>query len=106
MLAFWRDVFVTLTLLLVLGLLRPALLRVDRKYLCYLVLYGLVLAIFNSLWTLSVSLNGAAVSTVLAYCSAGFTALLGWWLLKERLGRLGYFVPAGGGTDSGRVRFV
>ena len=51
----------------------------------YLVLYGLVLAIFNSLWTLSVALNGAAVSTVLAYCSAGFTALLGWWLLKERL---------------------
>ena len=45
-----------------------------------------VLALFNSLWTLSVSLNGAAVSTVLVYCSAGFTALLGWWLLKERLG--------------------
>jgi drug/metabolite transporter (DMT)-like permease len=44
-----------------------------------------VLAIFNSLWTLSVALNGAAVSTVLAYSSAGFTALLGWWLLKERL---------------------
>ena len=84
-LAFWRDVFVTLTLLLVLGLLRPALLRVNRKFLRYLVLYGLVLAIFNSLWTLSVALNGAAVSTVLAYCSAGFTALLGWWLLKERL---------------------
>jgi drug/metabolite transporter (DMT)-like permease len=84
-LAFWRDVFVTLTLLLVLGLLRPALLRVNRKYLRYLVLYGLVLAIFNSLWTLSVALNGAAVSTVLAYCSAGFTALLGWWLLRERL---------------------
>lgn len=36
-------------------------------------------------WTLSVALNGAAVSTVLAYCSAGFTALLGWWFLKERL---------------------
>src|SRR3972149_6126652 len=84
-LAFWRDVFVTPTLLLVLGLLRPALLRVDRKFVRYLVIYGLVLAIFNSLWTLSVSLNGAAVSTVLAYCSAGFTALLGWWFLKERL---------------------
>jgi drug/metabolite transporter (DMT)-like permease len=84
-LALWRDIFVTLTLVIVLGLLRPALLRVNRKFLRYLVLYGLVLAIFNSLWTLSVALNGAAVSTVLAYCSAGFTALLGWWLLKERL---------------------
>jgi drug/metabolite transporter (DMT)-like permease len=45
-----------------------------------------VLALFNSLWTLSVSLNGAAVSTVLAYCSAGFTALLARWFLKEQLG--------------------
>jgi drug/metabolite transporter (DMT)-like permease len=84
-LAFWREVFVTLSMVIGLGLIRPVLLRVDRKYLRYLVLYGLVLALFNSLWTLSVALNGAAVSTVLAYCSAGFTALLGWWLLKERL---------------------
>ena len=84
-LAFWRDLFVTFSLLIALRLLKPALLRVERKYLHYLVWYGLVLAIFNSLWTLSVAFNGAAVSTVLAYCSAGFTALLGWWLLKERL---------------------
>ena len=84
-LACWRDVFVSVSLILSLGLLYPALLRVKRTFLPYLVLYGLVLAIFNSLWTLSVALNGAAVSTVLAYCSAGFTALLGWWLLKERL---------------------
>jgi drug/metabolite transporter (DMT)-like permease len=47
--------------------------------------YGLLLAVFNSMWTLSVALNGAAVATVLAYCSTAFTALLGWWLLKERL---------------------
>ena len=85
-LAFWRDSFVAVTMLLVLGLLAPRQLRVTRQHLLYLIVYGLVLAIFNALWTLSVSLNGAAVSTVLVYCSAGFTALLGWWLLKERLG--------------------
>ena len=84
-LAFWREVFVSLSLLLILALVRPQLLRVDRKHLAFLVAYGFLLAMFNSLWTLSVSLNGASVSTVLAYCSAGFTALLGWWLLKERL---------------------
>lgn len=84
-LAVWRDGFVTFTLLLVLGVLRPILLRTRRQHLSYLIGYGLILAIFNSLWTLSVALNGAAVSTVLAYCSAGFTALLGWWLLKESL---------------------
>ncbi len=84
-LAFWRDVVVSLTLLAGLGILRPTILRLRRSDLGYLVLYGLLLAVFNSAWTLSVSLNGAAVSTVLAYCSAAFTALLGRWLLKEEL---------------------
>jgi len=84
-LAFWRDVFVVVTMLLVLGLLAPRRLWVTRRHLLYLMAYGCVLAFFNALWTLSVALNGAAVATVLAYCSAGFTALLGWWLLKERL---------------------
>ena len=84
-LAFWRDVFVVLTLLPALLVLRPALLRVPRRLIPYLAGYGLVLALFNALWTLSVAANGAAVATVLVYCSAAFTALLGWWLLKEHL---------------------
>jgi len=84
-LAMWRDVFASLTLLVALSILRTAWLTVARRHLPYLLIYGFLLACFNSLWTLSVSLNGAAVSTVLAYCSAGFTALLGWWFLKERL---------------------
>jgi drug/metabolite transporter (DMT)-like permease len=86
-LAFWRDGFVALTLLPALRLLRPSLLRVTRRDLFYLVVYGLMLAIFNTLWTFAVALSGAAISTVLVYSSAGFTALLGWGLLKERLNR-------------------
>ncbi len=85
-LAFWRDVFVVMTLMPVFALVKPALLRVSERNLRYLIGYGLVLAFFNALWTLSVALNGAAVATVLVYCSAAFTALLGWWLLKEPLG--------------------
>jgi drug/metabolite transporter (DMT)-like permease len=85
-LAFWRDGFVALTLLPALKFLSPLLLRLERRHLFYLILYGLVLALFNALWTLSVALNGAAIATVLAYCSAGFTALLGRWFLKESLG--------------------
>jgi drug/metabolite transporter (DMT)-like permease len=84
-LAFWRDVFVVFTLLIGLGYLNPRLLHTNRQHLRYLAGYGLVLASFNATWTLSVALNGAAVATVLAYCSTAFTALLGWWLLKERL---------------------
>ncbi len=84
-LAFWRDVFVVLTLWPILVIARPSLLPVSRRDLAYLAAYGAVLAAFNALWTLSVAFNGAAVATVLAYCSAAFTALLGWWLLGERL---------------------
>lgn len=84
-LAFWRAGLVVLTLLPLLAWLRPDLLCVKRQHLFYLGGYGLLLAVFNSLWTLSVALNGAAVATVLAYSSAAFTALLGWWLLNERL---------------------
>jgi drug/metabolite transporter (DMT)-like permease len=85
-LACWRDGFVALTLFLALSLKPRHLLNPPRKDLPYLITYGLVLAVFNALWTLSVALNGAAVSTVLAYSSAGFTALLGRLFLKEELG--------------------
>ncbi|MCS7060885.1 MAG: DMT family transporter [Anaerolineae bacterium] len=85
-LAFWRNVFVVLTVAPSLALAFPRLLRVNRRQGAYLAGYGLVLALFNALWTLSVSQNGAALATVLAYCSAAFTALLGRWLLKEPLG--------------------
>lgn len=86
-LAFWRDLFVTLSLALGLGLVRRSLLAPAglRRHLPFLLLYGLVLAVFNALWTTSVSLNGAAVSTVLAYSAPAFTALLGWRLFRERL---------------------
>jgi len=84
-LAFWRELFVALVLFLTLKLISPNLIKVKKQDISYLFIYGFVLAIFNSLWTLSVALNGASISTVLAYSSAGFTALLGWWFLKERL---------------------
>lgn len=85
-LAFWRDLLVCLTLVPAFLLLRPALLRPGRGQLRHLAAFGLVLAAFNALWTLSVALNGAAAATVLVYSSAGFTALLGRWLLGEPLG--------------------
>lgn len=85
-LAFWRDLIVIITLGLILAIFKPAQLRVKSKFLGFLTLYGFVLALFNAFWTLSVAINGAAIATVLAYTSAGFTALLGRWFLKEPLG--------------------
>lgn len=85
-LAFWRDIFVIIPLGLILLIVRPRLFKIPANFLPLLILYGLVLALFNSNWTLAVAINGAAVGTVLCYCSAAFTALLGWWFLKEKLG--------------------
>ena len=84
-LAFWRALFAVCTLLLILGIFKPGLLKVTRSQLAYLAIFGVILALFNSLWTLSVALNGAAVSNVLVYSSTGFTVLLGWLILKEQL---------------------
>ncbi|MBG0788205.1 MAG: DMT family transporter [Anaerolineaceae bacterium] len=85
-LAYWREIFVALSLLPALLIIKPALLRLEKRHLPFMVLFGLVLALFNMLWTLSVTLIGASIATVLVYCSGAFTAILGWWLLKESLG--------------------
>lgn len=112
-LAFWREIFVALTLLVVLRIAKPGLLRVSGSHLRYLVLYGFLLAAFNSTWTLSVALNGAAISTVLVYSSAAFTAILGWRFLNERLNwvkiaaivfSLGGCVLVAGALDAGAWR--
>lgn len=66
----------------------PLRLRLPRSDFKFILLYGFILSLFNSLWTVSVALNGAAVSTVLAYSSAAFTAVLGWRLFGEKLGAL------------------
>jgi len=84
-LAYWREVMVATALAVVFAIVKPERLRGVRGHAGYLVGYGLVLALFNAMWTLSVSLNGAAVATVLVYSSAGFTVLLGWLILKEGL---------------------
>lgn len=84
-LASLRGGIVVLTLTLFLRLRNPSLLRVEQQHRVYLAIFGFILAVFNALWTLSVSLNGAAIATVLAYSSAGFTVLLGWLLLNEAI---------------------
>jgi len=85
-LALWRDVLVAAVLSVALAVARPSLLRVRREDAGLLFGYGLVLAVFNCCWTLSVALTGAALATVLAYSSAVFSAVLGWWLFREPLG--------------------
>jgi DME family drug/metabolite transporter len=85
LLAFWRNVLVCAAVVPALYLIRRSLLRIDRTQIKFYVFYGLILALFNTIWILSVQTNGAAVGTVLAYSSSGFTAILAWWIFKEQL---------------------
>jgi drug/metabolite transporter, DME family len=86
LLAFWRNLLVCAALVPALYLIRRSLLRIHRNQIRFYAFYGLILAVFNSVWTLSVQTNGAAVATVLGYSSAGFTAIFAWWLFDEQLG--------------------
>jgi drug/metabolite transporter (DMT)-like permease len=86
LLAFWRNLLVCAVLFAALALIRRSLLRIDISQVGFYFWYGLVLALFNSIWILAVRTNGAAVATVLGYSSTGFTAILAWWLFQEKLG--------------------
>jgi drug/metabolite transporter (DMT)-like permease len=84
-LAFWRDLFAVLTLLIALGIFWPKHLKVEKRHLGFLALYGFVLAFYNIIWTTSVGVNGAAISTVLVYISPGIAAVLGKIFFNEKL---------------------
>lgn len=87
-LAFWRDLFVSFGMLVGLLVFSRARLALDRSQRGFMVLYGLTLAIFNSMWTFSVQYNGAAIATVMAFSSPAMTAILSYIILKERFSRI------------------
>ena len=87
-LAFWRDLFVSFGMVAGLLIFSRAKIFLDRTHWGFLVLYGLTLAVFNSMWTFSVQYNGAAVATVLAFSSPAMTALLSYFIFKETFSRI------------------
>lgn len=87
-LAFWRDLFVSLGMLVGLSLFSRTRFQLERSHWGFMMLYGLTLAVFNSLWTFSVEYNGAAVATVLAFSSPAMTAILSRMVFKEHFNRV------------------
>jgi len=85
LLAAWRDAIAGVTVWLALRAFRPDLLRLPRSQWKFVLIYGVLLSAFNGLWTVSVVLNGAAVSTMLVYSSAAFTALIAWRKFGETM---------------------
>jgi drug/metabolite transporter, DME family len=87
-LAFWRDLFVVTALAIGLAVFRRSALRIAPGQYRFLIAYGFSLTLMNVSWTLSVALNGAAVSTVMVYASPGITAIAAHFFFKERLSPL------------------
>jgi drug/metabolite transporter, DME family len=87
-LAFWRDLFVSFGMLIGLSIFSRARFQLERPHRVFMVLYGLTLAVFNSLWTFSVQYNGAAVATVLAFSSPAMTAILSRMVFQEQFNRV------------------
>ena len=83
-LAFWRDLFVSFGMVVGLLLFSRARFYLGRPHWGFMLLYGLTLAVFNSMWTFSVQYNGAAVATVLAFSSPAMTAILSRMIFKEQ----------------------
>ncbi len=87
-LAFWRDLFVVVTLGSLLLARRRQLPPLTRADLPFFLLYGSIgLALFNLLWTTSVAYNGAALGTVLVYTAPAFVAVSAHWLFREPLSK-------------------
>ena len=87
-LAFWRDLFVSFGMVVGLLIFSRARFQLDRRHWDFMVLYGLTLSIFNSMWTFSVQYNGAAVATVMAFSSPAMTAILSKIVFKEQFSRI------------------
>ena len=83
--AVWRDALVAVTLVIIFLVLNRSLLKVEKRHISFLIVYGFILSLYNMVWTLSVKFNGAAVSTVLVYGSPAVTAMLERWLFTERI---------------------
>ena len=86
-LAFWRDLSVSVGVLVGISIFSRARFHLDRSHWGFMILYGLTLAVFNSLWTFSVQYNGAAVATVLAFSSPAMTAILSRLVFNEQFNR-------------------
>jgi len=84
-LAFWRNLTTFIILLVGLGLLRPAWLRVRRSDIKWLVALGGSLGALHVFWFLSVSLNGAAVAVVQQAAMPAIVAVAAWLLWRESL---------------------
>lgn len=87
-LAFLRVLIVTSALGIAIFLVKRNALRVQTRHLIYFIIMGVVgVGLHQLAWVSSVSLNGAAVATVLVYINPTIVALISVRFLGEKLDR-------------------
>jgi len=85
-LAFWRDLFTSITLLLIVLVSRKNLFKIKRADLKWFILMGSVsIGLFHVLWNTSVVLFGASIATVLQSNAPIFVALIARLVYSEAL---------------------
>lgn len=88
-LAFWRDVSTFTCLLIAVGLIKPALLKVQRRDLLWLAGLGICsIGAFHVFWNMSVWTNGVSVATVLQEAAPAFVTIIAWLVWREPITRL------------------
>ena len=85
-LAFWRDLSTYTILLISISILRPALLRVMKRDLPWLIGMGIIsIGLFHVLWNTSVITNGMAIATVIQCNAPIFVTIIARLIWKESL---------------------
>ena len=85
-LAFWRDLFTSLVLLLIVLITRKNLFNIKRVDLKWFILMGSIsIGLFHVLWNTSVVLFGASIATVLQSNAPIFVALIARLVYSEAL---------------------
>jgi len=83
-LAFWRDLFTSLILVIGLGIFRRDLLKINIRDLPWLILMGMVsIGTFHVLWNITVMLNGVSVATVIQCNAPIFVTIIARIVWKE-----------------------
>lgn len=85
-LAFWRDLFTSLTLLVITLPSRKKLLKINKTDVPWFILMGSIsIGLFHVLWNTSVVVFGASIATVLQSNAPIFVVVLAWLIYKEPL---------------------
>jgi drug/metabolite transporter (DMT)-like permease len=94
-LAFWRDLSTFTTLFVGILIFRPALLRIRRRDLPWLIAMGSIsIGLFHVLWNTSVVSFGASIATVIQSNAPIFVTIIAWMVYNEPLTKRKLFAVA------------